>query len=204
MSSGILVVISGPSGVGKGTVVGEVLKLSSNIRLSVSATTREQRPGEIGGKSYFFYTEDEFLRLANSGEMLEYARYCGNFYGTPRRFVEKSLDENTDVLLEIEVEGARQVKENLNDCVTIFLLPPSLEVLYNRLKGRGTETEDVLQNRIKRAREEILQARFYDYLIVNDNSEQCAKDVLGVISAEKFKFCRMKNYLERNFFSGNR
>ena len=141
-------VLSGPSGVGKGTVVNKVLEANSNIKLSVSATTRKKRIGEIDGVNYHFYSKEEFLKLCKKGEMLEYAQYCGNFYGTPKKPIEYWLDSGKDVLLEIEVEGAKEIREKCKGCILVFLLPPSLEVLYNRLKNRGTECESCVRQRL--------------------------------------------------------
>lgn len=193
---GLLVVISGPSGVGKGTVVKGVLKRSGSVRLSISATTREKRPDELDGLDYYFYSKNEFLRSAGSGQMLEYASYCGNFYGTPVGPVKCWMESGFDVLLEIEVLGAKQIKEKVQSCVTIFLLPPSLEVLYNRLGRRGTEGKDSMELRIKRAKEELKEAVFYDYLVVNEEPDICAEAILSIIRAEKLKFFNAKGKLE--------
>ena len=192
--------LSGPSGVGKGTVVKRILENNKNIKLSISATTRKMREGEVNGKSYYFYEKEKFLEVAENGGMLEYARYCDNFYGTPKAPIEQWLEDGFDVLLEIEVKGAKQIKEKCKDCLFIFLLPPSLEVLYNRLKERGTESESSLKVRLQRAKEELEEAFLYDYLVVNDSLAECAGSVLSVVKAEKLKFSRMKNYLSENFF----
>ena len=192
---GLLVVVSGPSGVGKGTVVREVLEKSGNIRLSVSATTREKRAGEVDGLDYHFYGREEFMQLASSDQMLEYAVYCGNYYGTPAGPIRDWLQSGLDVLLEIEVEGAKQIKEKVKDCVTVFLLPPSLDVLRKRLELRGTEGQERLNLRIRRAMEEIKEANFYDYLVVNDDIFNAAADVLSIIKAEKLKTSRIGSFL---------
>ena len=192
---GILMVLSGPSGVGKGTVVNKVLEANSNIKLSVSATTRKKRIGEIDGVNYHFYSKEKFLKLCEKREMLEYAQYCGNFYGTPKKPIEYWLDSGKDVLLEIEVEGAKEIREKCKGCILVFLLPPSLEVLYNRLKNRGTESESCVRQRLIRAKEELMCASFYDYLVVNDDVEKGASDVLSIFSAEKLKFNNMKDFL---------
>ena len=197
---GILIVLSGPSGVGKGTVVKKILEIENNIKLSISATTRNRREGEIDGKNYYFYEKENFLEIATNGGMLEYAKYCDNFYGTPKAPIEKWLEKGFDVLLEIEVKGAKQIKKKCRDCVAVFLLPPSLNVLYNRLRERGTESESTLKFRMQRAKEELKEALFYDYLVVNDNITDCADDVLSVIKAEKLKFARVKDFL-KEFFS---
>lgn len=194
-NKGILMVLSGPSGVGKSTVVKKVLELNNNVKLSVSATTRQKRAGEIDGKDYYFYSKEKFLKLAQSGKMLEYAEYCGNFYGTPKEPVESWLKEGYDVILEIEVEGKKQIKSKYNDFVSVFLLPASINVLYNRLKGRGTEGAAVLEERLNKARKELEFARFYDYLVLSEDACRSAADLLAVLRAEKLKFSKMENYL---------
>ena len=195
-NKGILVILSGPSGVGKGTVIKKILETNSNIRLSVSATTREKRAGEKDGETYFFYSKSKFLNLASSGKMLEYAEYCKNFYGTPKEPIDYWLCDGKDVLLEIEVAGARQVQNVIKNCVKIFLLPPSMKTLYNRLKERGTEPAEVINKRILRAKEEICCCNSYDYLVINNNVSECVANVLAIIKAEKLKFSRMENHLE--------
>ena len=200
--SGILMVLSGPSGVGKGTVVNKVLESNINIKLSVSATTRKKRAGEIDGVNYYFYSKEEFLKLCEKGEMLEYAQYCGNFYGTPKKPIECWLESGKDVLLEIEVEGAREIRKKCKGCVLVFLLPPSLEVLYNRLKSRGTESESCIRQRLAKAQEELMCASFYDYLVVNNEIEKSTSDILSILSAEKLKFDNMKNFLTEVFGKG--
>ena len=200
--SGILMVLSGPSGVGKGTVVNKVLESNINIKLSVSATTRKKRAGETDGVNYYFYSKEEFLKLCEKGEMLEYAQYCGNFYGTPKKPIECWLESGKDVLLEIEVEGAREIRKKCKGCVLVFLLPPSLEVLYNRLKDRGTESESCVRQRLAKAREELMCASFYDYLVVNNEIEKSTSDILSILSAEKLKLDNMKNFLTEVFGKG--
>ena len=201
VKKGLLVVLSGPSGAGKGTVVKKILEIDKSIKLSISATTREKRENEVEGENYYFYKEKDFLDLAKDGDFFEYAKYCNNFYGTPKKPIEKWLNEGFDVLLEIEVKGAKQIKEKCKDCVCIFLLPPSLEELYNRLKSRGTESPESIKVRIKRAKEELGESDFYDYLVINDDVSACASDVLAIIRSQKLKFSKMKNYfLEGGFF----
>lgn len=200
--SGILMVLSGPSGVGKGTVVNKVLESNINIKLSVSATTRKKRAGETDGVNYYFYSKEEFLKLCEKGEMLEYAQYCGNFYGTPKKPIECWLESGKDVLLEIEVEGAREIRKKCKGCVLVFLLPPSLEVLYNRLKDRGTESEICVRQRLAKAREELMCASFYDYLVVNNEIEKSTSDILSILSAERLKLDNMKNFLTEVFGKG--
>ena len=165
---GLLIVFSGPSGVGKGTVRKEIFESSDNkFEYSVSMTTRPQRSGEVDGVDYFFRSREEFEDLIRQGQMLEYAEYVGNYYGTPLTYVNETLDKGIDVFLEIEVQGALQVKKKVPDGVFIFLTPPDLEELQDRLIGRGTDSEEVIRQRIERAKEEIALMREYDYAVVN-------------------------------------
>lgn len=156
---GLLLVISAPSGGGKGTVLKELFAQDENLRLSVSATTRAPRPGEVHGEQYYFTTKEDFEKKIGAGEMLEYAQYVGNYYGTPKAPVEAWLTEGRDVVLEIEVQGGAQIKKLCPDCVSIFILPPSMEVLEKRLRGRGTEADKVVQSRLEAAKREIPCAR---------------------------------------------
>ena len=179
---GLLIVFSGPSGVGKGTVRREIFENSDNqFQYSVSMTTRAQRPGEVDGVDYFFRTREEFEELIRQGQMLEYAEYVGNYYGTPLTYVNETLDKGIDVFLEIEVQGALQVKKKVPDAVFIFLTPPDLDELQDRLVGRGTDSEEVIAQRIERAKEEIAMMREYDYAIVNDEVPLAAERVKRVI-----------------------
>lgn len=180
----LLIVISGPSGAGKGTVVGE-LKKNNNVKVSVSATTRQPREGEIDGVSYHFVSREQFEKTAAENGFIEYAQYCKNCYGSPRKQAEQWLAEGNDVILEIDVQGYEQVKKNCPDCVGIFIMPPSMAELERRLRKRGTEDEETIQNRLERAREEIKKAPEYDYVVVNGPLEECIADVLSVINAEK-------------------
>jgi len=164
---GLLVVISGPSGAGKGTIVKELLKDDKYV-FSISATTRKPRAGEEDGREYFFTTKDEFQTLITEDNLLEYAEYVGNFYGTPRKYIEHQISQGKIILLDIEVVGALQVKEKLPDAVLIFLAPPSMEELRRRLEGRNTEATDVIESRIKRAQEEMDLVHKYDYIVTND------------------------------------
>ncbi|MGM9886057.1 MAG: guanylate kinase, partial [Lactococcus sp.] len=152
---GLLIVFSGPSGVGKGTVRAKIFEQENNFKYSVSMTTRKQRPGEVDGKDYYFRTREEFEELIRKGEMLEYAEYVGNYYGTPLTYVNQTLDEGKDIFLEIEVQGALQVKQKKPDAVFVFLTPPDLDELRERLVGRGTDSSEVIANRLEKAKEEI-------------------------------------------------
>ena len=189
---GLLIVFSGPSGVGKGTVRQEIFsKPDHKFEYSVSMTTRAQRPGEVDGKDYFFRSREEFEELIRNGQMLEYAEYVGNYYGTPLTYVNETLDKGIDVFLEIEVQGALQVKKKVPDAVFIFLTPPDLNELQERLVGRGTDSEEVIAQRIERAREEIALMSEYDYAIVNDEVPLAAERVKRVIEAEHFRVDRV-------------
>ena len=189
---GLLIVFSGPSGVGKGTVRQEIFSTPDHkFEYSVSMTTRAQRPGEVDGKDYFFRSREEFEELIRNGQMLEYAEYVGNYYGTPLTYVNETLDKGIDVFLEIEVQGALQVKKKVPDAVFIFLTPPDLNELQERLVGRGTDSEEVIALRIERAREEIALMSEYDYAIVNDEVPLAAERVKRVIEAEHFRVDRV-------------
>ena len=189
---GLLIVFSGPSGVGKGTVRQEIFSTPDHkFEYSVSITTRAQRPGEVDGKDYFFRSREEFEELIRNGQMLEYAEYVGNYYGTPLTYVNETLDKGIDVFLEIEVQGALQVKKKVPDAVFIFLTPPDLNELQERLVGRGTDSEEVIAQRIERAREEIALMSEYDYAIVNDEVPLAAERVKRVIEAEHFRVDRV-------------
>ena len=189
---GLLIVFSGPSGVGKGTVRQEIFSTPDHkFEYSVSMTTRAQRPGEVDGKDYFFRSREEFEELIRNGQMLEYAEYVGNYYGTPLTDVNETLDKGIDVFLEIEVQGALQVKKKVPDAVFIFLTPPDLNELQERLVGRGTDSEEVIAKRIERAREEIALMSEYDYAIVNDEVPLAAERVKRVIEAEHFRVDRV-------------
>ena len=201
---GLLIVFSGPSGVGKGTVRQEIFsKPDHKFEYSVSMTTRAQRPGEVDGKDYFFRSREEFEELIRNGQMLEYAEYVGNYYGTPLAYVNETLDKGIDVFLEIEVQGALQVKKKVPDAVFIFLTPPDLNELEERLVGRGTDSEEVIAQRIERAREEIALMSEYDYTIVNDEVSLAAERVKRVIEAEHFRFERVIGHY-RNMISDKR
>ena len=189
---GLLIVFSGPSGVGKGTVRQEIFSTPDHkFEYTVSMTTRAQRPGEVDGKDYFFRSREEFEELIRNGQMLEYAEYVGNYYGTPLTYVNETLDKGIDVFLEIEVQGALQVKKKVPDAVFIFLTPPDLNELQERLVGRGTDSEEVIAQRIERAREEIALMSEYDYAIVNDEVPLAAERVKRVIEAEHFRVDRV-------------
>lgn len=184
---GILFVLSGPSGVGKGTVRKEVFAQKTDLKYSISMTTRNMREGEVDGVDYFFKSKEEFEYLINENELIEYAEYVNNYYGTPREYVVNMLNKGYDVFLEIEVQGALQVKENFADGVFIFLFPPSLEELKNRIVGRGTETNELVMNRLKEAKKEIELMDAYDYVVVNDNVAHAVDKIQSIIESEHCK-----------------
>lgn len=194
---GTLVVISGFSGVGKGTV-SRALVEKYGYRLSISATTRKPREGEIDGKDYFFKTENEFLSLVDYNGYIEYAQYVGNYYGTPRKFVEDSLAEGHVVILEIEVQGAMKIREQYPDAVLLFITASSAEVLKNRLAGRGTEAPEVIEKRMRRAVEEAESIPLYDYVVNNEEGrlEDCMDQIHSIIESEACRFSRRKAFVE--------
>jgi guanylate kinase len=195
MDKGILIVVSAPSGCGKGTILAEILK-DEKFFYSVSATTRSPRPGETDGVNYHFLKKEQFEELIASGGMLEYAQYCDNYYGTPREKVREKLGEGKHVILEIEVQGAMQIREKCPDAVFIFIAPPSVEELRKRLSGRGTETADVIEKRVSEAAHEISFADRYDYVIVNDRLEEAIEDFRTVVRAEELKSVNQKNIID--------
>lgn len=192
MERGLLVVFSGPSGVGKGTVRAAIFeRMHSNLEYSVSMTTRPKRVGEEEGREYYFGTRKEFEEMIQQGRMLEYAEYVGNYYGTPLDYVNKTLDAGKDVFLEIEVQGALQVKEKVPDAVFIFLVPPDLAELRHRLSCRGTDSNKIIEERMVKAREEIHLMSNYDYAVVNDIVEFAAERVEKIIESEHFRMERV-------------
>lgn len=180
MSRGILYIMSGPSGTGKGTICNEIIK-RRDINLSVSVTSRDKRVGEIAGVTYNYISVDEFRKLIEDEKMLEWAMYGENYYGTPKENIEKMLDEGKDVLLEIEVQGALQVKSKMPEAVMMFIVPPSMEVLKKRLIDRGRETEDEINTRIKTAQAEFAKSFQYNDIIVNDDLEVCVNEVMSLM-----------------------
>lgn len=184
---GLLVVLSGPSGTGKGTVIRQILEDNQQVRLSVSATTRQPREGENHGEHYFFVSREEFETMIQDNAVLEYAEYCGRYYGTPKAPIDNWRANGDDVILEIEVQGGAQVKEKCPDCVTIFILPPSEEELENRLRGRGTEDEETIQKRLAAAKEELKEADRYDYNVVNNDVAETAAEIMEILRREREK-----------------
>lgn len=203
MSRGLLLVISGPAGSGKGTVIKHLMEKERDIAYSVSATTRSPRPGEVDGVNYHFISVDDFKSRIEHGGILEYTEYCGNFYGTPKKEAEDVLDAGKNLILEIEVEGAANVKRICPDAVLIMLLPPSHAEQERRLRGRGTEPEDKILARLAQAREEIKQLGIYDYIVYNQDgaAEECAQDISSIIRAERLS--RRRNPDAESKFLGN-
>lgn len=195
MSKGLLFVVSGPSGCGKGTVLSEILK-RDDFYYSVSATTRPPRAGETDGVNYYFLTKVKFEELIRSGGMLEYACYCGNYYGTPEKPVEEMLNKGKHVILEIEVQGAMKIKEKCPEAVFIFILPPSVKELRSRLNKRGTETEEIIDKRINEAEREIEHAALYDYILVNGELRLALEDFNSIIHAEGLRTRNSKKKIE--------
>ena len=195
---GKLLVISGPSGAGKSTVVFKAIEGRSDVCFSTSVTTRAPRPGEVDGREYFFIDFKRFHEMVENDELLEHAEYVTNCYGTPRAYVEQRLNEGMNVVLDIEVLGARQVRKKMPGAVLIFIAPPSLIELERRLRGRGTDTEEAVQGRLARARQEYQEADFYDYLIVNDDAEKAAKQLNAIIEAEHCRFADWADWLRSN------
>ena len=182
---GRLIVLSGPSGAGKSTVVFKAVEDRKDVCFSISVTTRKPRPNEVDGREYFFVEPDRFKEMVANDELLEHAEYVANSYGTPRAYVEKQLEAGMNVLLDIEIQGARQIHEKMPDAVKIFIVPPSMEELKRRLEGRGTDTSRAIEARLIRARQEYAEADFYDYIIVNDDADRAAQELSAIITAER-------------------
>jgi guanylate kinase len=196
MNRGLLIVLSGPSGVGKGTVCSALRRKQPELIYSVSATTRAPREGERDGENYFFKSREQFQEMIRNDALLEYAEYVGNFYGTPREFVDKTLDEGKDIILEIEVQGALKVKEKFPEGVFVFLLPPSLNELKQRIVGRGTESQATIDHRLSVAVEEMNLLYHYDYAVVNDQIDSACGRIGAIITAEH---CKRERFLHELF-----
>ena len=196
-NKGILIVVSGFSGAGKGTIMKARLdKYEETYALSVSATTRDPRPGEVEGREYFFRTVEEFEKMIAKEDLIEYAKYVDNYYGTPRTYVEEQLERGRDVILEIEIQGALKVKEKFPETLLLFVTPPSAAELKRRLEGRGTETPEVIASRMKRAREEAEYMDRYDYLIINDDLNECVEEMHQIIQGEHRRSYRNNAFME--------
>lgn len=196
-NKGILLVISGFSGAGKGTLVKKLLEKYDNYGLSVSATTRAPREGEVDGREYFFKTREEFEQMIREDALIEHACYVGNYYGTPRAYVEKQVALGKDVILEIEIQGARNIKRQFPDAVLLFVTPPSAEELRSRLIGRGSETTEVVNGRLKRAAEEAEGIEDYDYFVCNDDLDACTEEIHHIVQCEKCRTARRLSDLEQ-------
>lgn len=194
-NGGELFVITGPSGVGKATVLSRLLKNIDNVYVSISATTRKPRQGEVNEKDYFFMEREEFEKLIKEGKFLEYAEYVGNYYGTPAGSVNEMLKNGKDVILEIEVQGALKVKEKCPDANMVFIIPPSFSALEFRLRSRGTESDDVIAKRLEKARSEYLMVDKYDYIVINDDIDKAADEIRAIIMSSRCKKDKRKNLL---------
>lgn len=194
---GVLAVVSGFSGAGKGTIMKALLEKYDNYALSISATTRSPRPGEVDGREYFFMTNEQFEELIEKNRLIEYARYVNHYYGTPSSYVEEMMAQGKDVILEIEIQGAFKVKEKYPEAVLIFVVPPAAADLKARLLGRGTETEEVIEKRLKRALEESEGMESYDYILVNDTIGTCVEELHGLIRSQHLKACRNQERISR-------
>ena len=196
MKPGLLIVVSGPAGVGKGSVIKRVRELTDEAIMSVSATSRKPRPGETDGVSYFFISREQFEKMIKNGNLLEWVEYCGNYYGTPREFVSKKIEKGNNIILEIDVEGSMRIKKLFPGSILIFIAPPSFEELTRRLRERKTEDEATIQNRLLKAREELKFTEEYDYVIVNDTIEKAAQEFVGIIRSEQIKTSRNKEVID--------
>ena len=196
MEKGVLLILSGFAGSGKGTIVKELIRRYDCYALSVSATTRAPRPGEENGREYFFKTREEFEKMIDNDELLEHACYVDNYYGTPRKYVNEMLEGGKDVILEIEQQGALLVKEKCPEAVLMFVMPPSVGEVYNRLKKRGTETEEVIMKRMRQGANEAAVIDKYDYLIINDDLEKCIEDVHNTVRCAKCATLRNKDLID--------
>ncbi len=194
-NKGVLIILSGPSGSGKDTVLNELVKVVDDVKISISMTTREKRDGEIDGLHYYFVSREYFEKRISEDKMLEYAEYANNFYGTPKDPVDEMLSSGKSVILKIEVQGAEKIRNIYPDVISIFLMPPSMKALEGRLRGRNSEDEEVIQHRLVIAKEEIKRASEYDYIVINDTVENAVEGIKTIINAEKSKTIRNKNII---------
>ena len=197
MNKGLLYVITAPSGCGKGTVLAKLMEKHPELAMSVSATTRAPRPGEIDGVHYYYISKEEFEQKIQNGEMLEHVQYVGNYYGTPKAPVEEKTAAGQDILLEIEVIGGKNIKRLMPNAVLIFIAPPSLGELRARLEGRGTETQEVIEQRLKTAQKELTEYTAFDYVVVNDTVDNCVDQIEAIIAATKNSTQNMKQFMEK-------
>lgn len=194
---GILIVVSGFAGSGKGTLMKEIMEQYDNYALSISATTRKPRGTEVDGREYFFKTTEEFEKMIAQGELIEYANYVGNYYGTPKAYVDQQLASGKDVILEIEIQGALKVKEQFPETLLLFVTPPNATILKERLIGRGTETMDIVEQRMRRASEEAEGILAYDYILVNDELQTCVEQMHSIIQSEHYKTSRNAAFISQ-------
>ncbi len=202
MTKGVLIVLSGPSGTGKGTVCRDLCKQNPNLYCSVSVTTRSPRPGEREGESYYFSSEERFRELIEQDAFLEWACVYGNYYGTLRQQVEEKLSKGIDVILEIDTQGAKHIRREAKDAVFIFLLPPSMNELWQRIHGRGTDDSESIKQRFAAAYQELKEIWEYDYVVINENVTDAVKNIQAIILAEKCRIKKDKDYLSRFFEEG--
>ena len=196
VNNGALFVLSAPSGCGKDTVLSFLKERDCNVKQSISVTTRKIRDGEADGVDYYFTNVADFEKKIQEDYFLEYVKYGENYYGTPKKKIEELVESGYNVFLKIEVEGAGNVRKFFPECISIFIVPPSFDALEARLRGRGTETEESLKRRLGIAREELLRAKEYDYIVVNDKLDDCVNDVCAIINAEHSKYSQMKDFVE--------
>lgn len=196
MNRGILIVLSGFSGAGKGTLMKALMKTYDNYALSISMTTRNPRPGEVDGREYFFSTRKTFEEKIAQNGLIEYAEYCGNYYGTPRDYVDEQLTKGRDVILEIEIQGMRKVKQMFPEVLSLFVTPPSAAELERRLRGRGTETEEVIKTRLMRAVGEADGVEDYEYIVINDDLQTCVSQIHGIVQAAKLATARNTEFIQ--------
>ena len=191
-----MIVISGFSGAGKGTLMKRLLSDYDEFALSVSMTSRGMREGEAEGREYFFVSREEFEAAIKAGKLLEHAEYCGNYYGTPREYVETKLKEGKNVILEIEVQGAMQIRKKFPKALLLYVTPPSIKEFENRLKKRGTESDEVIRRRLTQAKTEVDFVDDYDYLVINDDLDECVKEMYGIICASAFEIKRQDAFID--------
>jgi guanylate kinase len=197
MSKGLLIVVSGFSGAGKGTLMKLLTSRYPDYRLSISATTRKPRDGERDGVEYFFKTEEEFKRMIEEDELIEYEGYVGHYYGTPKKYVEEMMAEGKDVILEIDVRGGLNIKRNYPDAVLIFVSAPSIKEIERRLRGRGSESCGDIEERMRQVGREMEAMHLYDYLLINDDIEECIENMKAIVSAERQKICNNKHFIDK-------